>query len=87
MHRGVYFLAATGAAHLVYKKLSSCSCVSPKVTNTEVAHATLAANPLINNTVGATMGVKVETPAQVTAVSNLSSGVTFGFGNFSLAFF
>lgn len=49
MHSPVLFTVGMVAAYVLYTKLSASSVTSPKVTNTNVQHAHLAANPIITN--------------------------------------
>lgn len=49
MHSSVYFACATTLAFYAYLQLSSAPSVTPKVTTSEIAHASRKLDPLARN--------------------------------------
>jgi hypothetical protein len=71
MHSGVYFVCASLTAYLAYRELSRSPSVTPRVTDSKIAHATQAPNALTANNVSALVSVRVETDDQKRATAAL----------------
>ena len=71
MHPGVYFACASVAAYLAYRELSRSPSVKPITTNSVIAHAVRAPNPVIGNPVTALTSVRAETDDQRRATITL----------------